>query len=215
MLDHVHEVQGAPVEDGALALREGEEPFDQPGDYAETVLYDVFVRSFSWSRSGYPHPWTESFYHFPSASRPDADFPLIGGGTSSGAARRYEHGPAGTRVVEPYAAPLRWYQRNVRVPGTVLGLVTAAGAAGLLRRRTRSLDAGLLWTTGFALLAIPPASTDFDYRYLLPATPLLCTAAVLAWRPRAGHGGPGTPGRTPVPGVRGTRSGRGSVRPGA
>ncbi|WP_051300613.1 hypothetical protein [Actinomadura rifamycini] len=155
---------------------------NQPGDYAETVLYDVFVRGFSWSRSGYPHPWTESFYHFPSASRPDAGFPLIGGGTASGAARRYKHGPAGTRVVEPYAAPLRWYQSHVRMPGTVLGLVTAAGAAGLLRRRGTSLEAGLLWTTGVALLAVPPAITDFDYRYLLPAAPLLCTAAAMAWR---------------------------------
>ncbi|MEV5824247.1 hypothetical protein AB0L25_01580 [Spirillospora sp. NPDC052242] len=101
-----------------------------------------------------------------------------------GAPGRRRQGPAGTRVVEPFAAPLRWYQRNVRPPGTVLGLVTAAGAVGLLRRRSASLEAGLLWTTGFALLAIPPATTDFDYRCLLPATPLLCAAAATAWRAR-------------------------------
>ncbi|MFV2171617.1 hypothetical protein ACFHW2_01985 [Actinomadura sp. LOL_016] len=157
---------------------------NQPTDYAGTVLHDLFVRSFSWSRTGYPHPWTVSFYEFPSTSRPHPDFPLIGGGTSTGAARRYEHAPAGTRVAEPYAAPLRWYQRNVRMPGTVLGLTVAVGAAGLLRRRGTSAEAALLWTTGFALLAVPPLTTDFDYRYLQPAVPLLCMAAVTVWRTR-------------------------------
>ncbi len=160
----------------------------QPGDYAKTVSYDFFVRTFSWKREGYPHPWTESFYHFPSElQQPISDVPVIGGGTAASVTREYEEGPAETQIDETYAAPLRWYQRHVRLPGTVLGLVVVAGAAGLLRRRPGGLSpqAALLWGTGVALLLIPPLTTDFDYRYLLPATPFLAMAAVMAWRPPA------------------------------
>ncbi|TDD81520.1 hypothetical protein [Actinomadura rubrisoli] len=156
----------------------------QPTDYAETVSYDFFVRTFAWSRVGYPHPWTESFYHFTARPRPVPGIALIGGGMDAEVAREYERGPAETRVVEPYAAPLRGYQRFVRLPGTVLALIVLAGAAGMLRRRRNSawLQAGLLWATGITLLAVPPLAVDFDYRYTLPATPFLCIAAVTAWR---------------------------------
>ena len=35
--------------------------------------------------------------------------------------------------------------------------------------------------TGVALLAVPPITVDFDYRYMLPALPFACFAAAMAW----------------------------------
>ena len=31
------------------------------------------------------------------------------------------------------------------------------------------------------LLAVPPVTVDFDYRYILPAMPFACFAAAMAW----------------------------------
>jgi hypothetical protein len=47
-------------------------------------------------------------------------------------------------------------------------------------RRARARTA-LFWTSGVALLAIPPITVDFDYRYMLPALPFACFAAAMAW----------------------------------
>ncbi|MEV4252675.1 hypothetical protein AB0J52_05845 [Spirillospora sp. NPDC049652] len=156
---------------------------NQPGDYVRTVSYDVFVRSFAWSNPGYPHPWTVSFYRFPEQPHAPPHIDLIGGGTDESVSRAYEHGPAATKVVEPYGAVLRAYQEHVRTPGTVLGVAALLGAVGVFRRRNpAALPALLLWCTGMVLVVVPPATVDFDSRYLLPAAPFLCMAAVTAWR---------------------------------
>lgn len=157
---------------------------NQPGDYVRTVSCDVFVRSFAWSNHGYPHPWTVSFYQFPKQPRPSPHIALIGGGTDESVSRAYEHGPAATRVVEPFGGLLRAYQAHVRTPGTVLGVAALVGAVGVFRRgNPAAMPALLMWCTGMALVVTPPATVDFDSRYLLPAAPFLLMAAVTAWRP--------------------------------
>lgn len=154
---------------------------NQPLDYLRVVSYDFFVRTFSWHRSQYPTIGTEARYHFP--TKPTArkpDLPVLGGGDRRTVVYEYSHGTGRTHIVEPYAEVMRTYQERVRVPGTVLGIMLLAGAAGIVWRRARARTA-LFWTSGVALLAIPPVTVDFDYRYLLPALPFACFAAAMAW----------------------------------
>ncbi|WP_131738549.1 hypothetical protein [Actinomadura roseirufa] len=152
----------------------------QPLGYLRVVSYDFFVRTFSWGRSPYPTRGTEASYRFPRRVAPPKAVPVIGGGDRASVVREYEHGAGRTRVVSPFADVLRGYQKVVNVRGPVLGVVLLVGAAGILWRRARR-GSGLFWLVGTALLAVPPVTADFDYRYLLPALPFACLAAVTAW----------------------------------
>ena len=154
---------------------------NQPADYVEVVSYDFFVRTFSWGRSQYPTIGTEARYHFP--TKPTARkpaLPVFGGGDRRSVVDEYAHGEAPLHIVEPYAGVMRGYQERVRVPGTVLGVILLAGAAGVVWRRARARTA-LFWVSAVTLLAVPPITVDFDYRYVLPAMPLACFAAAMAW----------------------------------
>ncbi|TDC60382.1 hypothetical protein E1200_30535 [Actinomadura sp. GC306] len=154
---------------------------NQPGDYAQVVAYDFFVRTFSWNRSPYPTIGTEARYHFP--TKPTArkpDLPVLGAGDRRSVVDEYVHGPAPLHIVEPYAEIMRTYQERVRFPGTLLGIVLLVGAAGMVWRRARARTA-LFWMSAVTLLAVPPVTVDFDYRYILPATPFACFAAAMAW----------------------------------
>ncbi|TDD64678.1 hypothetical protein [Actinomadura rubrisoli] len=162
---------------------------NQPLDYVKVVSYDFFVRTFSWRRSPYPTPGTEAKYRFPKRPERHRPLPVIGGGDRLSVVRDYEHGAGRTRVVRPFADVIRVYQSVVNVRGSLLGVVLLAGAAGILRRRARR-GSGLFWTTGIALLAVPPLTADFDYRYLLPALPFACLAAATAWGRRRSDAAP-------------------------
>jgi hypothetical protein len=152
----------------------------QPLGYVKAVSYDFFVRTFGWKRHHYPTVGTEARYHFPTRVRAQKPLPMIGGGDRFSAVRDYEHGSGETHIVDPFAGWLRTYQDHVFVRGTMLGAVLLAGLAGVLRRRLRK-ETALLWTTAVTLLAVPPLTVDFDYRYMLPAMPFACFAAALAW----------------------------------
>lgn len=162
---------------------------NQPLDYARVVSYDFFVRTFSWNRSRYPTIGTEARYHFP--TRPTAqkpELPVLGGGDRRTVVREYSHGTGRTHIVDPYAGVMRGYQEHVSVPGTVLGGILLAGLAGIVWRRARARTA-LFWTSSVMLLAVPPITVDFDYRYLLPALPFACFAAAMAWGRSVPSGG--------------------------
>ena len=87
-----------------------------------------------------------------------------------------------TQVVAPFANIIRGYQRYVWLPGTVYGLILLAGLGGLvLAWRRLGGEALLPWTISLALIVIPAATAEFDYRYVLPAVPFACLAAVIAF----------------------------------
>ncbi len=166
---------------------------NQPLDYVRVVSYDFFVRTFSWHRSQYPTIGTEARYHFP--TKPTArkpDLPVLGGGDRRTVVYEYSHGTGRTHIVEPYAGLMRGYQERVRVPGTVLGIVLLAGAAGIVWRRARA-DRALLDVRSRPP-GDPPITVDFDYRYMLPALPFACFAAAMAW----GRRKPAEGGQAPV-----------------
>ena len=101
--------------------------------------------------------------------------------------RRPGQGPAPTRAVQPYASWMVSYQRYVYLPGTLLGVILLAGLAGMIVRR-RVRGAGMPWAFAVTILLVPPLIADFDLRYLVPAVPVACLAAALAFAP--GPGGP-------------------------
>ena len=103
-------------------------------------------------------------------------------GRYSSYAAAYVHGNPLTQVVAPFANIIRGYQRYVWLPGTVYGLILLAGLGGLvLAWRRLGGEALLPWTISFALIVIPAATAEFDYRYVLPAVPFACLAAVIAF----------------------------------
>ena len=84
---------------------------------------------------------------------------------------------------------MRLYEHHVYLPGTVYGLILLAGLGGLvLAWRRFGGEALLPWTISLALIVIPAATAEFDYRYVLVAVPFACLAAVLAFSPGTAGG---------------------------
>ncbi|WP_329522327.1 glycosyltransferase family 87 protein [Spirillospora sp. NBC_01491] len=150
----------------------------QPGDYLNVVVHDT-LRAFEPGRDPYPTPWTEENLRFPAGEAWSDEQALL--------AERY--GGGRVRVVAPYAEWIRDYQGRRYTPGPVLGVLLGAGLLGVLvRLRPRSGWGGsvlLPWSLGAALVVIPAATADFDYRYIPPAIPFACLAAALAIIPGA------------------------------
>ncbi|MFF4241561.1 hypothetical protein ACFYYL_37355 [Actinomadura geliboluensis] len=149
---------------------------EQPGDYLDTVLRDT-LRAFEWKRHPYPTRITADEYEFPvGAVLRDWDAMV---------AYPYGGDTAQPRVVDPYAEWMRDYQDRFYVRGPMLGAMMLIGLIGLLLRIRRLGGAVLLpWGTGLALLVVPAATADFDYRYVLPAMPFAALAAGLAFARR-------------------------------
>jgi hypothetical protein len=147
----------------------------QFGDYLDVVWRDT-LRAFASNRDPYPTPWTRDNTLFPPGESWADEQALL--------AERYGGSTGRVRVVDPYATWIRDYQRRWYTPGPLLGALMAVGLVGVvvrLRPRARFGGAGLLpWSMGAALVVIPAATADFDYRYLPPVVPLECLAAFLA-----------------------------------
>jgi hypothetical protein len=151
----------------------------QPLDYVDAVFDDTW-RSFSWSRSAFPNAATYGEYLF---GYHPVHVPASPIGRSPNTATYYLHGgdPL-TRIVNPYAGLIRTYQRYVWLPGTVYGLILLAGLAGIAWRwRRGGRDAILPWATSLALIVVPAATAEFDYRYVTTAVPFGCLALALAF----------------------------------
>ncbi|MFG2007358.1 hypothetical protein ACGFNU_50235 [Spirillospora sp. NPDC048911] len=156
----------------------------QPGDYFQAMAYDV-VRVFFWNRTVFPDKFTYELYQFRTTAAPNPDWAVP-------FTDAYEHGPADTRVVEPFAGVMRFYQKWFYLRGTLLGVILLVAAAGLIRRRDWFGRALLPLGAVAGLLVTPAASAEFDYRYVVPAIPMACLAAALAWVPGR-HRRPGVP----------------------
>ncbi|MFC5180128.1 hypothetical protein [Actinomadura harenae] len=144
----------------------------QPGDYAYVVWRDTW-RAFDWKRVDYPNPGTVEEYRFPEG----------GALRTWNAMAAYDYGgrTAESRVVEPYGDFMRDYQSHYFMPGTFLGILLGAGLVGVVLRIRRFGGPVLLpFGVGLALLVVPAATADFDYRYVLPTAPFAVLAAGLA-----------------------------------
>jgi hypothetical protein len=90
-----------------------------------------------------------------------------------------------TRLQQPYAYLMQVYQRCIFLPGPVLALIMLVGLVGIELPRRRTTAALLLWTCAVIGIVFPIAEHEYAYRYVIPALPLVCVAAALAFRNRA------------------------------
>ena len=158
----------------------------QPGGYVTAVARD-FARSFYWDRPVYPNTGIVERYEFADAATAwvPATMRTPGGGTVAGDQAAYNGGePAPTRAIQPFASWLASYQRYAYLPGALLGVILLAALAAMIARR-RVHPAGLPWAFAVTILLVPPLIADFDLRYLVPAVPVACLAAALAFAPGA------------------------------
>jgi hypothetical protein len=151
----------------------------QPLDYV-TAVFDDTLRSFTWSRSVFPNAATYDEYLFGYHSLQVPSSPI--GRYPNTATDYLRGGNPLTQIVNPYAGVIRAYQRYVWLPGTVYGLILLAGLAGIAWRwRRGGREAILPWAASVALIVVPAATAEFDYRYVTTAVPFGCLALALAF----------------------------------
>jgi hypothetical protein len=188
----------------------------QPLDYAHAVFRDTW-RVFDWKRQVFPNAQTYHEYEFLAQAPPIPTWDDANLGPYKSYAAAYVHGNPNTQVVNPFAAIIRDYQEYVWLPGTIYGLILLAGLAGIAAAWRRLGGEALLpWAISAALIVVPAATAEFDYRYVLPAVPFACLAVVMAFSPgTAGRAGlreladavrrtVGRPGTARAPKVAGT-----------
>ena len=161
----------------------------QPLDYAKAVAADTW-RVFDWNRQVFPNAQTYDEYEFLAQAPP---IPTWDNNASLGRYRSYAaayvQGNPETQLVNPYAVIIRDYQKYVWLPGTIYGLILLTGLGGIvLAWRRLGGEALLPWAISLALIAGPAATAEFDYRYVLPAVPFACLAAVIAFSPGTAGG---------------------------
>ena len=160
----------------------------QPLDYARAVAADTW-RVFGWKRVIFPNAPTYDEYIFGYRSLPIPAWVQADSGPYGSSAAAYVRGNPLTQVASPFADIIRGYQRYVWLPGTVYGLILLAGLGGIvLAWRRLGGEALLPWTISVALIVIPAATAEFDYRYVLVAVPFSCLAAVVAFSPGTAGG---------------------------
>ncbi|MDP9846101.1 hypothetical protein J2853_005312 [Streptosporangium lutulentum] len=156
----------------------------QPLDFLRAGLTDV-AYIFDWNRRVYPTPGPQSAYVFPDEVKPFSKGVASQGKTAEELTVAYQGTSGAPSMVEPYAGWLRAYQQNGFLRGPFLAVILLIGLVGVLMRLRRLGGAVLLpWAAGTMLLVLPPFIAAFDHRYVVPALPLLCLAAGLAFGAR-------------------------------
>jgi hypothetical protein len=160
----------------------------QPLDYAKAVAADTW-RVFGWQRQVFPQAATYDEYLFLPQGLPIPSWDDASLGRYHSYAAAYVQGNPQTQVVNPFAVIIRDYQKYVWLPGTIYGLILLIGLAGIAAAWRRLGGEALLpWAVSLALIVIPAATAEFDYRYVLPAVPFACLAAVMAFSPGTAGG---------------------------
>ncbi len=160
----------------------------QPADYARTVL-DGFWLTFSWGRPDSRSALHSEKYQFAFATRTWAS-----AATNSELATDQHYytrgGATPTRAVQPFARWMAGYQRFGFLRGTLLGVVLLIGLAGITLRLTRGGFRHLPgwggpalypWTAAMVMLLVPNVTASFSIRYVVPAQPVACLAAGVAF----------------------------------
>lgn len=157
----------------------------QPVAYARTVGADL-LRTFRWNHPPFPDRATYSYYLFRAQPQQPPEKAVR-------RMRRYDPAHVRVSVVRPYATVMVGYQRYAYLRGAVFGLILMLGLGALLRRRWEAL---LPWVVAVVAVVVPPATAEFDYRYVIPAVPAACVAAAVFFARRPA----GAPGDTDPPG---------------
>jgi hypothetical protein len=197
----------------SLALKFAERAIEkQPLSYLSVVVRDTW-RTFGWKVWSSDSEGSGPTFQFRSPLHPVPKWAQNKPGDPSAqriySARVRYAGPSGgvARVVSPWASFVRVYAKVFIFRGFMLGLVLAAGLAGIaLRWRRREGGRGggpgpalLPWLVAALLIVLPPMTAGFSYRYVAAAVPLACLAAGLAFAPASprlaprGWGGGGPP----------------------
>jgi hypothetical protein len=98
----------------------------------------------------------------------------------------------GVRVVHVPAVLMNKYQHLIYLPGPVFGLIMLTGLVGIIIPSRRSWPAIFLWVSAVIIMVLPTAEHEYTYRYVIPAVPLVCMAAALAFRKQDRKAAPGT-----------------------
>ena len=153
----------------------------QPLSYARAVADDTF-RVFAWKRTVFPNAQTYDEYLFPYRPMAIPSWAKGHAGHFTSAVAWYIRGNPETHIVQPFAGVMRIYQRYIFLPGTILGVILLVGLGGVVLAWRRIGGPTLLpWAISVALLVIPAATAEFDYRYVLPAVPFACLAAAMTF----------------------------------
>jgi hypothetical protein len=182
----------------------------QPLAYARTVFDDTW-KSFGFKKTVFPNPATYDEYLFTRHPLGIPSYNLANLGPYKSYASAYIHGNPYTHVVQPFAGLMELYEHHIYLPGTLYGLILLVGLGGMvLGWRRWGGEALLPWTISLALIVVPAATAEFDYRYVLAAVPFGCLAAAMAFAPgtagsawarklsdRVRHSSPAGPGGGP------------------
>jgi hypothetical protein len=181
------------------ALRFAERAIEaQPLGYAKSVAHDAAKPFKSDDIFPFPGPGQPSISTLGPANRVYALAAVQAYLGSTAGIGPYLGHHLGTRLVEPWAHLMRAYQRVIFLPGPLFALIVVVGLGGILIPRRRVTAAALLWVSALVTVVLPIAEHEYTYRYVIPAVPLACMAAALAFADRRKEAQP-DPGPAPGP----------------